>query len=72
MNCLSWLLSPPHIAITMITIVVVEKLNYNDLDLNSLKKSKWKDIGIKTYSNVVMDNIIVVDSIVRIIGMSLL
>jgi hypothetical protein len=54
----------------MTTIVVVENLHYNDLDFNSFKKSKWKNIGIKVDSNVLMDDTIMVDSIVRIIDMS--
>ncbi len=51
MNCLSWLLSPPLIVITMIIIILVENLDYNYLDLNSLRESKWKNIGIKTSSS---------------------
>jgi hypothetical protein len=45
----------------MTTIVVVGNLDCNDLDLNSLRKSKWKNVGIKASSNVVMDDTIVVD-----------
>jgi hypothetical protein len=47
MNCLSWLLSPPFIAITMTTIVAVENLNYNDLDLNSFKNQNGKTLESK-------------------------
>jgi hypothetical protein len=54
----------------MITIVAVGNLDCNDLDLNSLIKLEWKNIGIKVGSNVVMDDRIMVDSTIRIIGMS--
>jgi hypothetical protein len=54
----------------MITIVAVGNLDCNDLDLNSLRKLEWKNIGIKVGSNVVMDDTIMVDSTIRIIGMS--
>jgi hypothetical protein len=54
----------------MITIVAVGNLDYNDLDLNSLIKLEWKNIGIKVGSNVVMDDRIMVDSTIRIISMS--
>jgi hypothetical protein len=35
----------------MTTIVTVENLDYKYLDLNSLKESKWKNIGIKASSS---------------------
>jgi hypothetical protein len=35
----------------MTTIVLVENLDYNYVDLNSLKKSKWKNFGIKASSS---------------------
>jgi hypothetical protein len=54
----------------MITIVAVGNLDCNDLDLNSLIKLEWKNIGIKVGSNVVMDDRIMVDSTIRIINMS--
>jgi hypothetical protein len=53
----------------MIVVAEVEKFNCNDLDMHSLKESKWKNIGINAISNVVMDNTIMVATI-RIIGMS--
>jgi len=71
MNHPLWLLFPPFITVTMIIIVVVENLDCNDLDLNPFKKSKWKNYGIKVGLNIVMDDKIVVDSTVRIFGMSL-
>jgi hypothetical protein len=55
----------------MTTIIVMKNLDYDDLYLVFLKESKWKNIGIKTGSNVIMDNTIVVDSIIKIISMSL-
>jgi hypothetical protein len=57
--------------IIMTTIVKVENLNYNELNLNYLGESEWKKIGIKVGSNVIMDDIIMVDSLVRIICLSL-
>jgi hypothetical protein len=54
----------------MIVVVVVEKFDCNDLDLHSLRESKWKNIGIEISSSVVMDNKIMVDSTIRIVGMS--
>jgi hypothetical protein len=35
----------------MTTIVTMENLNYNYLDLNILKKLKWKNIGVKASSS---------------------
>jgi hypothetical protein len=38
----------------MTIIVAMGNLEWNNLDLNSLKKSEWKNIGIKIGLNVVM------------------
>jgi len=44
MSCLSWLFSPPFVIIITITkMVALENLDCNDLNLNSLKKLKWKN-----------------------------
>jgi hypothetical protein len=44
MSCLSWLFSPPYvIVITITTMVALENLDYNDLNLNSLKELEWKN-----------------------------
>ncbi len=55
----------------MTTIVKVENLNYNELNLNYLGDSEWKKMGIKLGSNAITNDIIVVDSLVKIICLSL-
>lgn len=52
----------PFINVIIITIITLKILDYNNLNLNSLKKLKWKNMEIKGNANAIMENIMMIDS----------